>query len=118
MLNNRLNAAKEVNDRLHALEAAIDEAIARAAEFAASMPQARQRAKISAIVGQDAITKAGETLNTLIIARAQIVDAHEKLADVRDKLGLKTFMGGPLWKFKESASDESTPLTLVSDQAA
>lgn len=113
MLNDRLGAAKDVATRLFALEVAIDEAIARAAEFTASMPEARNRANVSAVVGQDAIAKAGLALNTLIAARQQVVEAHDTLADVRDQMGLRTHMSGDAWKIKPSAV-----LTIVREKVA
>ena len=97
MLNDRLTAAKMVAEKLVALEDAIDAAIICAAELAA--PQARKKANLSAIVGQEAIAMTGEALAALYTARARTVAAHGEYAEVRDQIGIKPSMTGDLWKF-------------------
>lgn len=117
MLNNRLTAAKDVKAKLIALESAIDSALISAAELAAAVPAARQRAKLSAVVAQDAIALTGESLAALYQARAKIVEAHHAFADVQDQIGVTPYMGGDLWKIP-TAEQESAPLSLVSQKAA
>lgn len=117
MLNNRLTAAKDVKAKLIALESAIDSALISAAELAAAVPAARQRAKLSAVVAQDAIALTGESLAALYQARAKIVEAHHAFADVQDQIGVTPYMSGDLWKIPAAAA-EAVPLALVSDRAA
>ena len=113
MLNNRLTAAKMVAEKLVALEDAIDTAIICAAELAAAAPQARKHAKLSAVVGQDAIAMTGETLSALYTARARIVEAHGEYADVRDQIGIKPSMTGDLWKFVSAQDKDGDGLRRV-----
>ncbi len=95
MLNQRLNAARQVNDQLHATERAIDAAVMEAAAFVASMPRARMEANIAAEVGQAAIERSAAAFAALIEARREIVAAHLELSAVKDLIGLRTVaLGG------------------------
>lgn len=89
MLKQRREAALQLSTRLFETESAIDEAIEKMAELTGYMPVARKDANLSAIVGQDAMLKAGHTLAALIEARGCIVETHNKLADARDQIGLR-----------------------------
>jgi hypothetical protein len=115
MLKERRKAANEVAEKLFELEAAIDHALVCAGQLAATIPQARMNAKLSAVVGQDAFDLVSESLTSLCAARGKAVSAHNALADVHQQIGLKTYASGDLWKFA-SASDRG--LTLVAKQAA
>lgn len=117
MLNERLGAAKDVASKLHALEAAIDDALAYAGELTTAVPAARRRAGLSAVVGQEAIWLTGQSVAALHEARAKIVAAHHAFADVQAQIGLKTRMSGDGWKPSLLAA-EAQPLTLVTDRAA
>lgn len=108
MLNQRLNAARAIAAKLHALEEAIDDAIISAAELAAETPKARRHANVSPTVGQDAIALIGETAQALQQARARLVEAHHAFATVRDELGLKPRMTGDLWKIMKADEDAAT----------
>jgi hypothetical protein len=114
MLNDRLTAARDVAAKLFALEEAIDLALARAGELTTSIPNARSRAKLSAVIGQDAITKVSDSLVTLVEARKHILEAHEHLAETQAQIGLKVYNMGALWKFAADASN----LEVVADEAA
>lgn len=117
MLNERLGAAKDVAAKLHALETAIDEALAYAGELTAAVPAARRRAGISAIVGQEAISLTGQSLAALHEARAKIVAAHHAFAEVQVQVGLGSRMSGDGWK-PALLSADAAPLKLVQDHAA
>ena len=112
MLKERLGAVKDVTEKLNALEEAIDNALICAGELTSATSAARQRANLSALVGQDAISLTGESIAALHSARARIVEAHHSFAEVRGQLGFKTMAGGDLWKFFEDATDEA-PVALV-----
>lgn len=116
MLNDRLGAAQDVAAKLHALESAIDEALAFAGELTAAVPAARKRAHLSAVVGQDAIALTGQSLAALHEARAKIVAAHNAFSKVQAEIGLGTRMSGMGWK--PALLAESAPLQLVTDRAA
>jgi hypothetical protein len=117
MLQERRKAANEVAEKLFELEAAIDQALICAGQLAASIPQARMNAKLSAVIGQDAFDLVGESLTSLCAARGKTVAAHHALADAHEQMGLKVYAGGMLWKAAR-AEDGNGPLRLVEAQAA
>lgn len=92
----RQGVAQKVADRLFAVEAAIDEALTRAAELTAAMPQARTEARLPAIVGQDALDRATEAFVALVNARRHIVETHKSLDITRAEIGLQEVSGGDL----------------------
>ena len=95
MLKQRRDAAQQLATRLFETESAIDDAISKMADLTGYMPVARTSANLSAVVGQEAISQAAQTLSALIDARAQIVETHHRLADARDQIGLREMaMGG------------------------
>ena len=113
MLNDRLAAAKTVAEKLFALEDAIDAALICAGELSAAAPKARKQAKLSAMVGQDAIAMTGDAVAALYAARAHIVGAHSHYADVRDQIGIKPSMTGDLWKFAKLEDRDESPVRRV-----
>ena len=62
MLNERVSAAKKIASDLHQAEDAIDEAMIRIAQLAATLPTARRDTNMSAIVGQAAMSKVANAL--------------------------------------------------------
>lgn len=117
MLNDRLSASKIVAEKLFAMETAIDDALISAGELTAAVPVARRRARLSAVVAQDAIELTGQALASLHEARAKIIAAHHAFAAVQVELGLGTRMSGDGWK-PPLLADETGPLHLVADRAA
>jgi len=89
MRRQRQDAAEHLADRLFAAERALDEAIGKMADLIGHMPRARMAAHLSAVVGQDAVAEAAETLSAMIGARGHLVATHSRLADVRDQIGLQ-----------------------------
>ncbi len=124
MLRNRMAAAKDVAEKLVALESAIDDALLCAAELSLSASKGRKTANISAMVGQDALNSTAKTYASLMEARSQIVDAHGAYADVRDQIGLRTFAGGMYGDCVEgkigAANEEeaATPIIYSASKAA
>jgi hypothetical protein len=115
MLNDRLAAAQDVAARLFALEEAIDEALARAGELTSSLPAARTRARLSAVVGQDAMAEVASSLTVLVQARHHVVQAHHRLAETQEQMGLKAYGMGNLTKLIPQA--KSDRLKVVSEAA-
>lgn len=110
----RVEAVETVAERLFAAEAAIDQALAAAAELSASMPQARQQAHLSGIVGQEAMECAAASITSLLQARNQMIAAHGALDRVKTEIGLRTHaFGGGMIKPPPSAQ-----LQLVDREAA
>ena len=99
MLNERRKAGEQVAERLFAVEQAIDHALTCAAQLSAIMPIARSEAKLSAVIGQDAIESAAEALTMLVRARQQIVTTHHRLDETKTQVGLRAVaLGGGMLK--------------------
>jgi redox-regulated HSP33 family molecular chaperone len=103
MSKQRREAAHAVAQSLFATELAIDGALAKTAAFVGLMPQARQDARLSAIVGQAAMDHAVKALDALNAARRAIVEAHHALSEVQGQVGLAAVNFGAL--------DEKPPYT-------
>ena len=69
MLNQRLQAAREIAEQLIAAERAIDNAVAQVAALTACMPLARMEANIAAQVGHEALVRTAGSMTSLIERR-------------------------------------------------
>jgi hypothetical protein len=122
MVRDRHAAADEIAENLFNFEVALDAAIAAAGRLTSSIPEARMKAKVSAVAGQDAMGRIGDALASLHAARASAVVAHHEFATLYQQMFRKTFASGDLWKFAtpsaSAASDGPVALTLVQDRAA
>lgn len=94
MFKERRDAAMKVAESLFAAEAAIDVALARAAELNSTMATARTEAHLSAIVGQDAFEAAAATFASLAKARGSVVETHKRLSEAQIQIGLRTLAVG------------------------
>jgi hypothetical protein len=117
MSRTRNIAAQGIVDRLHALERAIDAAIASGGELAMFMPQARMQAHVAAEVGHEALAHATGALSTLVQARGQVVAAHRELSQVKDQLGLRELAVGGAGD-KPGDNPVKANLSLVRHQSA
>jgi len=72
--------AQNMATKLFAAEEAIDDALNKAADLASFMPMARQEARVSAEVGQDAIESVLESMRMLSEARKHMILTHGALA--------------------------------------
>jgi hypothetical protein len=88
MLKQRRELATRVADSLFAAEKAIDAAITRTAYLVGLMPEAREDANLSAVVGQDAIKQAIEAMSALGEARRGIIQTHKELTVTQHQIGL------------------------------
>jgi hypothetical protein len=77
----RIEVARNVAARLLATEAAIDAAIASAADLVGYLPIARPEEHVSAAAGQPGLEQAIATLTILAEARQRIVETHQSLAE-------------------------------------
>lgn len=119
MLNERLSAARLIADKLHAAEAAIDQALACAAELSAAMPVARMSAKVSALVGHEAISGAAETQAALVEARRRLIATHCVLDQARLAVGLQAVaLGGGMVKPSATAEGVAAREEEPSSRAA
>lgn len=94
MLNERVSAAKKIATELHRAEDAIDEAMIRIAHLAATLPTARRETNMSAIVGQEAMSKVAHALAAAGDVRQLLTDAHLALTVTQKEVGLGTRMFG------------------------
>jgi hypothetical protein len=90
MLKARRDAAMKVAESLFAVEKAIDEALARAAEFHGTLISARTEANVSALVAHDAFEVAASAFASLARARCDIVKTHNRLSEAKIQVGLRT----------------------------
>lgn len=119
MLEQRRNAAQNLAERLFAAEQALDTAICKTADLIGYMPIARMNANLSAVVGQDAISEAAETLSAMVGARGRLVATHNRLAETRDQIGLQAMaMGSGDMKPPLVARERDEKIMNIVDHAA
>lgn len=106
----REQLAHSVGRRLIEAEATLDRALAAAAELAAILPTARERAGLSAVVGQKVFDQVGQTLSQIVAARASLVATHRALDAVGRSLGFDDPAIGPLDKPEEDGPREGQGL--------
>ncbi|WOF43579.1 hypothetical protein KNJ79_01020 [Sphingopyxis indica] len=94
MLNERVSAARKIASDLHQAEDAIDEAMIRIANLAATLPMARRDTNMSAIVGQEAMAKIANALAATGEVRQLLTDAHLALTVTQKQVGLGARMFG------------------------
>lgn len=118
--NARLDAADAGLARLRAAEAAIEQAFSATADLAAELPRLRAHARLSTVVGHEAVDDVAITLGHLSAALGGIVRTHGNLARVGSSIGYRTRGTGDVDK-----PDEQPPkpplghaaLNLVGDDA-
>lgn len=119
MLNERVSAAKKIAADLHQAEDAIDEAMIRIAQLAATLPTARRDTNMSAIVGQSAMAKVANALAAAGEVRQLLTDAHLALTVTQKEVGLGTRMFGagvkpPAGKLVEDGSNDQATAEVAS----
>lgn len=102
----RQSIAKHVAERLFAAEEAIDIAAARIAELNVALPLARLDARLSAMIGQNAIQSSASAMLLVAETREKIVTTHANLKQASDAIGLPETSYGDLLKL---ASAEHRP---------
>lgn len=85
--------AKQVAKKLFATEAAVDGALAEAAELMSAMIAARKDANLSLVFADDVQVKMMEALKSLSEARTAMVGVHNELNEAKLRLGIRTRMG-------------------------
>ena len=96
MLNQRLAAAQTVLPRLRDAVVSMDKALEDSARLVATLIAASRDAGLAMEVAQDAFDGVGAHLSLMLEGRRGLVQAHAKLADLRDRIGLRTRLSGPL----------------------
>ena len=80
--------AQEVAQKLGNVERSIDETLIAAGALIAALPDARVRARLSAVVGQDALDLVAQATVILSQARGKLVEAHHALAQTGQEIGV------------------------------
>lgn len=88
MLNNQIEAGRQISKQLLPSEDAIDSSIVQNAKLIISLLEARRKMGVAAEVGHDAILSATAGMAALTQARDHTVTCHRQLASARDDLGL------------------------------
>jgi hypothetical protein len=117
MLKERIEAAQRIAKDLHAAENAIDDAIVKIAQLAATLPTARIETNMSAIVGQDAVSKVTQAIAAAGSVRQMITDAHVALGETQRQVGLGARMFGAGMN-KPPSSSAIVPMPQNEDDAA
>ncbi|WP_373476208.1 hypothetical protein [Sphingorhabdus sp.] len=94
MLKQRVIAAEKIAAELHEAEDAIDQAIIKLAKLAGTLPVARFETNMSAIVGQDAVTKVTQAIAAAGQVRQMVTEAHHALSETQRQVGLGARMFG------------------------
>jgi hypothetical protein len=98
--------AQTVANKLFATEDAVDTAIVEASKLMGGLVEARQEMRISAVVGTDAVAKVAAALSALAEARAAVVEAHNELAEVKLRVGIRTKLLGVVDKSEAASTHE------------
>lgn len=79
-------------------EEALERALVETSSLGVLLGQLRLQSGISMVVGQDAFDEIASTITGLTAARRSMVRAHERLDQVKTKIGCRTVAGGALDK--------------------
>lgn len=109
----RTEIARAGAAKLMEVEAALDAALSQTAELVGLLPTLRLNARLSAVLGQDAVDDLGETLTHLITARRTLVRAHGGLQTVREQIGCGAVSMGVLDKPADGDTPRTTGFTTV-----
>jgi flagellin-like hook-associated protein FlgL len=82
--------AQRVTKKLYATEAALDSAMAEAAELMSDMLRARQEVNASLTFADGAQAKLMDSIKALSEARTAMVAVHNELAEAQLRLGIRT----------------------------
>ena len=105
-------------DHLKSAERTTDIALAETAALAAAMLRARIEIGLAPVVGQEAFALVVETFNAQAESRRQLIATHERLAGVRDQIGLREHAIGGLEDKQVKAAKQGANLAVVPVAAA
>ena len=105
--------AQTVANKLFATENAVDTAIVEATKLMGGLIEARQEMRLSAVVGDDAVSKLAVALSALTEARKAVVEAHNELAEVKLRVGIRTKLIGVTDKGSAFLEQATTALRNV-----
>ena len=82
--------AQRIANQVASTENAIDAAIKETSQLLGGMLDARQELKLSAVFGDDASRKVTDAIAALAVARQSVIDAHNELAELKLRAGIRT----------------------------
>ena len=100
--------AQRVAKKLFATEAAVDGALAEAAELMSEMLRARKDVRVSMVFADDVQVKMIEAMTALSEARTAMVAVHNELNEAKLRLGIRTTMSGQDKPAEASVRTETT----------
>src|SRR5262245_9517388 len=101
--------AQRVAKKLFTTEAAVDGALAEAAELMSEMLKARKDVNASLVFADDVQVKMIEAIKALSEARTAMVGVHNELNEAKLRLGIRTKLH---FEDKPDASVRSVPTTM------
>jgi hypothetical protein len=98
--------AQTVANKLFATEDAVDTAIVEASKLLGGLVEARHEMRLSAVVGDDVVVKVAAALTALAEARKAVVEAHNELAEVKLRVGIRAKLLGVVDKTQGAVQHE------------
>lgn len=115
MLNEQLNAARDIQHEIKTAEAAIDDALASLGRLACKLVTARREFDIELNVGARAFDRIGEATALICQTRAKVLGVHAVLSTVRETSpGFRELGFGALQPSEAKLDDQPTGLRAVS----
>jgi hypothetical protein len=105
--------AQRVAKKLFVTEAAVDGALAEAAELMSEMLRARKDVNVSMVFADEAAAKMVDAIKALSDARTAMVGVHNQLDEARLRLGIRTKLGIELAPKLAIRTEETTTLREV-----
>ncbi len=101
--------AQRIANQLASTENAVDAAMKETSQLLAGMLDARQELKVSAVFGDEAARKVTDAIAALSVARQSVIDAHNELAELKLRAGIRT----KLTVVDKPAQNSAIPLSEV-----
>lgn len=79
-MSDRNQLGRQMAEKLHAAERALDAAVAEIGDLTGVMTRGRMEHGIAAVVGQDALEHVAECVGALTRARRALVEGHKQMA--------------------------------------
>jgi hypothetical protein len=90
--------AQSVANKLFATEDAVDTAIIEATKLLSGIIEARHEMRVSAVATDEVIAKVTAAISALSDAQAAVVGAHNEMAELKLRLGIRTKLLGVIDK--------------------
>jgi hypothetical protein len=109
MLNQRINAARQVANELLPAEAELDNAIIHASRTAIAVIEGRRMAKLPLDTGHEGLALMSRATVKLIDARGDMMAAHVALRATKDEIGLRAVSFGDIHESPDKPQAELLP---------